>query len=81
MMTAETYAFAEVQQRVGKFSYAAGIGAMHTYIEQAGQKSSNWIARPQLTLSYDFGSVLEIQRLCLRLPTLAVCYVGRGATD
>ncbi len=55
MMTAETYAFAEVQQRVGKFSYAAGIGAMHTYIEQAGQKQSNWIARPQLTLSYDFG--------------------------
>jgi hypothetical protein len=55
MLTAETYAFAEVQQRVGKFSYAAGIGAMHTYIEQGGQKSSNWIARPQLTLSYDFG--------------------------
>lgn len=55
MTTAETYAFAEVQQRVGKFSYAAGIGAMHTCIEQAGQKSSNWIARPQLTMSYDFG--------------------------
>ncbi len=55
MMTAETYAFAEVQHRVGKFSYAAGIGAMHTYIEQAGQKQSNWIARPQLTMSYDFG--------------------------
>ena len=55
MMTAETYAFAEVQQRVKQFSYAVGIGAMHTYIEQAGQKSSNWIARPQLTLSYDFG--------------------------
>ena len=55
MTTAETYAFAEVQQRAGKFSYAAGIGAMHTYIEQAGQKSSNWIARPQLTMSYDFG--------------------------
>jgi hypothetical protein len=55
LTTAETYAFAEVQQRVGKFSYAAGIGAMHTYIEQGGQKSSNWIARPQLTMSYDFG--------------------------
>ena len=55
MMTAETYAFAEVQQRVKLFSYAVGIGAMHTYIEQAGQKQSNWIARPQLTLSYDFG--------------------------
>ncbi len=55
MMTAETYAFAEVQQRVKQFSYAVGIGAMHTYIEQAGQKSSNWIARPQLTMSYDFG--------------------------
>ena len=55
MMTAETYAFAEVLQRVKQFSYAVGIGAMHTYIEQAGQKQSNWIARPQLTLSYDFG--------------------------
>ena len=55
MMTAETYAFAEVPQRVKQFSYAVGIGAMHTYIEQAGQKQSNWIARPQLTLSYDFG--------------------------
>ena len=55
MVTAETYAFAEVQQRVKQFSYAVGIGAMHTYIEQGGQKSSNWIARPQLTLSYDFG--------------------------
>ncbi len=55
MTTAETYAFAEVQQRVKQFSYAVGIGAMHTYIEQGGQKQSNWIARPQLTLSYDFG--------------------------
>ena len=55
MTTAETYAFAEVQQRVKQFSYAVGIGAMHTYIEQGGQKSSNWIACPQLTLSYDFG--------------------------
>ena len=55
MTTAETYAFAEVQQRVKQFTYAVGIGAMHTYIEQGGQKSSNWIARPQLTMSYDFG--------------------------
>ena len=55
MTTAETYAFAEVQQRVKQFSYAVGIGAMHTYIEQAGKKQSNWIARPQLTMSYDFG--------------------------
>jgi len=55
MTIAETYAFAEVQQRVKQFSYAVGIGAMHTYIEQAGQKQSTWIARPQLTLSYDFG--------------------------
>ena len=55
LTTAETYAFAEVQQRVKQFSYAVGIGAMHTYIEQAGQKQSNWIARPQLTMSYNFG--------------------------
>ena len=55
MVTAETYAFAEMQQRIKQFSYAVGIGAMHTYIEQGGQRQSNWIARPQLTMSYDFG--------------------------
>lgn len=55
MTTAETYAFAEMRHRVDKFSYVVGIGAMHTYIEQAGQKQSTWIARPQLTMSYDFG--------------------------
>ena len=55
MTTAETYAFAEGQFRLRRLSAAVGIGAMHTYIEQGGQKSSNWIARPQLTLSYDFG--------------------------
>ena len=55
MTTGETYAFAEMRHRVDKFSYVVGIGAMHTYIEQAGQKQSTWIARPQLTISYDFG--------------------------
>ena len=55
LTTAETYAFAEMQQRIKQFSYAVGIGAMHTYIEQGGQRQSNWIARPQLTMSYDFG--------------------------
>lgn len=55
MTTAETYAFAEAKQRFDKFSYIVGIGVMHTYIAQGGQKQSSWIARPQLTLSYDFG--------------------------
>ena len=55
MSTAETYAFAEMRHRVDKFSYVVGIGAMHTLIEQGGQKQSTWIARPQLTMSYDFG--------------------------
>ena len=55
MTTAETYAFAEMRQRVDKFSYVVGIGVMHTLIEQGGQKQSTWIARPQLTMSYDFG--------------------------
>ena len=54
MTTAETYAFAEMRHRVDKFSYVIGIGAMHTLIDQAGQKQSTWIARPQLTMSYDF---------------------------
>ncbi len=55
MTTGETYAFAEMRHRVDKFSYVVGIGAMHTLINQAGQKQSTWIARPQLTMSYDFG--------------------------
>ena len=55
MTTAETYAFAEMRHRVDKFSYVVGIGVMHTLIDQAGQKQSNWIARPQLIMSYDFG--------------------------
>jgi len=54
MTTAETYAFAEMRHRVDKFSYVVGIGVMHTLIDQAGQKQSTWIARPQLTMSYDF---------------------------
>ena len=54
MTSAETYAFAKVQQRIKQFSYAVDTEAMHTYIEQGGQESSNRIARPQLTLSYDF---------------------------
>ena len=55
MITGETYAFAEMRHRVDKFSYVVGIGVMHTLIDQAGQKQSTWIARPQLTMSYDFG--------------------------
>ena len=55
MTTGETYVFAEMRHRVDKFSYVVGIGAMHTLIEQGGQKQSTWIARPQLTMSYDFG--------------------------
>lgn len=55
MITAETYTFAEMRHRVDKFSYVVGIGVMHTPIEQGGQKQSTWIARPQLTMSYDFG--------------------------
>lgn len=55
MTTAETYAFAEVKQRIGKFSYAAGVGAMHTHIEQGGKRQSTWIARPQLTMGIDCG--------------------------
>ena len=59
MTTAETYAFAEVQQRVGNFAYAAGVGAMHTFIRQGRYEQSKWIARPELTLAYDFGKFEE----------------------
>lgn len=55
MNTAETYGFAEVRHRLDKFTYVAGIGVMQTLIDQEGVRKSTWIARPQLTLSYDFG--------------------------
>ena len=55
MRTAETYLFGEVQQKVGQFSYAAGIGVMRTHIVQSGQQQTTWIPRPTLTLAYDFG--------------------------
>ena len=55
MTTAETYLFSELQHRVGKFAYTIGLGAMNTIIRQSGVNQSTWIARPQLTMSYDVG--------------------------
>lgn len=55
MTTAETYLFAEMRHRLDRFSYVLGLGAMHTFIRQGAQTQSAWIARPQLTMSYDFG--------------------------
>lgn len=55
MTTSETYLFAEMQHRVGKFSYTLGLGVMNTLLNQSNTKQSSWIARPQLTLSYDIG--------------------------
>jgi hypothetical protein len=55
MTTAETYLFSELQHRVGKFAYTIGLGAMNTIICQSGVNQSTWIARPQLTMSYDVG--------------------------
>jgi tRNA uridine 5-carboxymethylaminomethyl modification enzyme len=67
MTTAETYAFAEVQQRIGHFAYAAGLGAMHTYISQAEAHRSNWIARPQLTIK-DMAEILPQLKAVLDEP-------------
>lgn len=58
MSVAETYAFAEMRHQVGKFTYVIGIGSMHTYITQGKESQSKWIARPQITMSYDFGEGL-----------------------
>lgn len=58
MSVAETYAFAEMRHQVGKFTYVIGIGSMHTYITQGKESLSKWIARPQITMSYDFGEGL-----------------------
>lgn len=55
MRTVETYGFAEFRQNIGNFSYAAGIGVMNTNIKQGNTQSNSLIARPQLTMSYDFG--------------------------
>ena len=55
MTTSETYLFAEMQHRVGKFSYTLGLGVMNTLLNQSNTKQSSWIARPQLTLNYDIG--------------------------
>lgn len=58
MSVAETYAFAEMRHQIGKFTYVIGIGSMHTYITQGKESQSKWIARPQITMSYDFGEGL-----------------------
>lgn len=58
MSVAETYAFAEMRHQIGKFTYVIGIGSMHTYIKQGNESQSKWIARPQITMSYDFGEGL-----------------------
>lgn len=58
MVMAETYAFAEMRHNVKNFTYVIGLGAMHNYILQGGEGRSTWIARPQITLSYDFGKGL-----------------------
>lgn len=58
MSVAETYAFAEMRHQIGKFTYVIGIGSMHIYIKQGNESQSKWIARPQITMSYDFGEGL-----------------------
>lgn len=58
MSVAETYAFAEMRHQIGKFTYVIGIGSMYTYIKQGNESQSKWIARPQITMSYDFGEGL-----------------------
>lgn len=53
MNIAETYAFAEYQQNIKRFSYTIGLGGMRTYHSQAGKSSGTYIFKPSLRLSYN----------------------------
>jgi len=52
MNIAETYAFAEYQQNIGRFDYTVGIGGMRTYNAQAGRNNETYIFKPSVRLSY-----------------------------
>lgn len=52
MNIAETYAFAEYQQNIKRFSYTIGLGGMRTYHSQAGRNHETYIFKPSLRLSY-----------------------------
>ena len=53
MNTAESYLFAEYNQKIKRFTYTLGIGGMRTWHEQGDLSQEKYILRPTVTLSYN----------------------------
>ncbi len=53
MNTAESYLFAEYNQKINRFSYTLGIGGMRTWHKQGELSQEKYIIRPTITLSYN----------------------------
>ncbi len=67
--TAESYAFAEIQQHLGHMGYTIGLGLMRTYNAQGRQSQQKYIARPSLTITWQ-----PSQQLFLRYNGYASAY-------
>lgn len=53
MNTAESYLFAEYNQKIKRFTYTLGIGGMRTWHQQGELSQEKYIVRPTITLSYN----------------------------
>ena len=53
MNTAESYLFAEYNQKINRFTYTLGIGGVRTWHQQGELSQEKYILRPTITLSYN----------------------------
>lgn len=53
MNTAESYLFAEYNQKINRFTYTLGLGSMRTWHQQGELSQEKYILRPTLTISYN----------------------------
>ena len=53
MNTAESYLFAEYNQKINRFTYTLGVGGMRTWYQQGDLSQEKYILRPTLSLSYN----------------------------
>lgn len=53
MNTAESYLFAEYNQKIDRFTYTLGVGGMRTWYQQGDLSQEKYILRPTITLSYN----------------------------
>ena len=67
--SAETYAFAELQQQIDKVGYTVGVGVMRTYNRQGTEKQEKYIFRPAVTLTWQ-----PATQLFLRLNSYVSAY-------